>query len=136
MAPTEQAPEKTDCLTSIYYIFKQALNITLPLTLIGDMPRTLLSLGEWKLLCVDTNDVCCGDLCFSSRITDEKLIGHVSLFLGVNEIFHCRREGAVIEDYETFQSVFEQKLHEKQIYYIDIRNKALREKHEGIFCHY
>ncbi|HEV3269251.1 MAG TPA: hypothetical protein VGZ69_01210 [Candidatus Rhabdochlamydia sp.] len=44
----EHAPKKTDCLTAIHYIFKKALNLDMPLTFIGDMPRQLLSLENWS----------------------------------------------------------------------------------------
>jgi len=134
MAPLENAPFETDCLTSIHYIFKKAFGIQIPLTLVGDMPRTLLALGEWKFLCLDETAVQSGDLCFVKRIEEPKLIAHVALFLGPNEIFHCKRDvGAVVEDYKAFNSVFEQALTHNQINYIDLRNRELRQKHGGLF---
>jgi hypothetical protein len=134
MAPLEEAPFQTDCLTSIYYIFKKTFGVDIPLTFVGDMPRTLFSVGEWKFLRVDEKAILCGDICFVKRVVEPKLIAHAALFLGPNEIFHCKRdEGAVVEDYANFCSIFEQKLTDNQINYIDPRNRELREKYKTKF---
>jgi hypothetical protein len=132
MAPLEMAPAKTDCLTSILYIFKRALEWKCAPTWIGDMPRVLLSSGKWTFHVIDSKDARCGDVLFAKRITEPKLLGHMALLLGPNEIFHCKRDsGAVIESWGNFLSVFEQKLTDKQIRYIDPRNTELREKYNN-----
>ncbi|MBS0655313.1 MAG: C40 family peptidase [Verrucomicrobia bacterium] len=134
MAPLEEAPFHTDCLTSIYYIFKKTFGIDIPLTYVGDMPRTLHSGGEWRFLRADVRSIQCGDICFVKRITEPKLIAHAALFLGPDEVFHCKRdEGAVVENYSSFCSIFEQKLTDTQIHYIDPRNRELREKYKDKF---
>lgn len=133
-APIENAPRETDCLTSIHYILKCALGIFLPLTLVGDMPRELLALGEWKFHCIEPRQIRCGDLLFVKRIAEQKLIAHAALFLGPDEIFHCKRDvGAIVESLNCFHATFEQKLTYKQIIYIDPRNKSLREDADDIF---
>ena len=134
MAPIESAPNQADCLTSIHYIFRKAIGVHVPLTLVGDMPRRLLSLGEWKFCKVDQKEAHCGDLLFAKRITDSKLIAHAALILDPNRIFHCRKDrGAVVETFEEFHSVFEQKLTYEQIRYIDPRNKEMRKQFNGSF---
>ena len=91
MAPLEVAPLKTDCLTSIHYIFKKAFHHTLSLSLIGDMPR-LLSQSGWVLQVVDSDELCIGDLIFLKRKKETKLVAHVALVIGFNQIFHCKRD--------------------------------------------
>jgi len=130
MAPLESAPAKSDCLTSIVYIFKRALQWDFLPTWIGDMPRTLLSTGKWTFHMIDPQEARCGDVLFTKRISERKLLAHAALLLGPNEIFHCKRDsGAVTETLESFFSVFEQKLTDTQIRYIDPRNVELRKKY-------
>ena len=59
-ARRELAPDYTDCITAIHYIFKQAM-IDIPLTYIGDMPRELSLYGEWRQLVIPREDVQCGE---------------------------------------------------------------------------
>ena len=132
----EQAPLVTDCLTSIHYVFKQALHIDIPLTFIGDMPRQLLSFGEWRALQVEMNDVRCGDILFVRNKRNEKLLSHIALIIEVDKVFHCCPSSgtAVIESRNEFFSLYEQKLNFKEmICYIDPRNQKLRDAQKGIF---
>ena len=85
----EEAPAVTDCLTSIYYVFKRALRIDIPLVYIGDMPRLLLSFSNWRVLRIDIKDVRCGDILFVRNKKNEKLLSHIALVIGVDKIFHC-----------------------------------------------
>ncbi len=134
MACREAAPEITDCLTSIHYIFKQALKVDIPLTFVGDMPRRLLTLDQWEFCEIDPKEACCGDLVFAKRIREEKLIAHVALLLGPDEVFHCKRDGGpIVESFEKFCSLFEQKLTLDQLRYIDPRNREMREKYKDKF---
>jgi cell wall-associated NlpC family hydrolase len=131
-APFEDAPSKTDCLTSIHYIFHKVFNRSLPLDLVGDMPR-LLSQSGWSLKIVNSNELCIGDLVFLKRKSETKLVAHAALVIGPNRIFHCKRDaGAVIESIEKVWGVFEQALKKDLLKYIDPRNTALRKKC-GIF---
>lgn len=134
MAFREAAPEITDCLTSIHYIFEQALKIKIDLTFVGDMPRQLFSLDQWEFCEIDPKEVRCGDVVFAKRIREEKLIAHAALLLGDNEVFHCKRDGGpVVETFEQFRSLFEQKLTFDQLRYIDPRNREMREKYKDKF---
>jgi hypothetical protein len=128
-APLEDAPFKTDCLTSIHYIFQKAFNHPLPLDLVGDLPR-LLSRSGWTLKLIDSNDLLLGDLIFLKRKSELKRIAHAALVIGPNQVFHCKRDaGATIESIEEVWAVFEQTLKEDLLKYIDPRNTDLRGKH-------
>ena len=131
-APLEMAPFKSDCLTSIHYIYQRVLRVDFPTVFVGDMPRTLLSTGQWRLMEIDQKEASAGDLIFAKRILTVKLISHAAFVLGPHAIFNCRGDlGAVVETWDDFFSVFEQKLSETQIHYIDPRNKELRAKYKG-----
>jgi cell wall-associated NlpC family hydrolase len=132
----EAAPFKADCLTSIYYIYKKALNITLPLTYIGDVPRTLLSENNWKALKIPLEEAQCGDLIFVKNKDKKKLLSHVALIIDNKSIFHCssQHQKAVIQKTQDFFALYEQKLNFlKMVHYIDPRNEEMRKKHNGIF---
>lgn len=127
MAPLESAPAKTDCLTSIHYLFLKAFDIQIPLTFVGDMPRLLIS-TQWSFHLVDASEFKMGDLIFLKRKAEPKLIAHAALALGPDRIFHCKRDqGAVIESVSAVFEIFEQKIKHSQLKYIDPRNKELRE---------
>lgn len=133
-ASLESAPQYTDCLTSIHYLFKKALQVDIPLTFIGDMPRQLSSFGEWKVLKTQVHEALCGDLIFVKKRNMSQLISHVGMVTEENQIFHCSKEAqtAVIESWEAFFSQYEQQLDfVEMVRYIDPRNKALREEHKG-----
>jgi hypothetical protein len=132
----EEAPAVTDCLTSIYFIFKQALSVDIPLAFIGDMPRQLLSFSEWRPLKIDTRDARCGDILFVRNKEREKLLSHAALIIEIDKIFHCcpKSGTAIIQSKDEFFSLYEQRLGFKQmVRYIDPRNKQLREDHKGMF---
>ncbi|NNM44050.1 MAG: C40 family peptidase [Chlamydiae bacterium] len=132
----EEAPLVTDCLTSIHYIFKNALGIEIPLTFIGDMPRHLLSFGEWQALCIERERAQVGDLLFVKNKKREKWLSHVGLILGIDRIFHCSKEigTARVESDQSFFSMYEQRLTLLEMAcYIDVRNKRLRDKHQSAF---
>lgn len=131
----EYAPEKTDCLTAIHYIFKKALSIDMPLTFIGDMPRQLLSLKNWEPIECTIENTQCGDIFFTKNKNKPKLISHIALIIEPDKIFHCTPilGKAVIQSKEEFFSSYEQKLpFRKMVCYIDPRNKELRFK-EGMY---
>ena len=131
----EYAPEKADCLTAIHYIFKKSLQIDIPLTFIGDMPRKLLSLKQWIPIECDLENMQCGDIFFAKNKNRPKLLSHVALIIEPNKIFHCSPclKKAAIQSKEEFFLSYEQKISfEKMICYVDPRNKELRSK-EGIF---
>jgi cell wall-associated NlpC family hydrolase len=131
-APLESAPFKTDCLTSIQYIFRMVFDCFLPLDLVGDMPR-LLSRSGWTLKMTDPHDLRIGDLIFLKRKSEAKLVAHAALVIGPDRIFHCKRDaGAVIESIEKVWEVFEQVLKKDLLKYIDPRNVVLRKKY-GIY---
>ncbi|MBX3720001.1 MAG: C40 family peptidase [Parachlamydiales bacterium] len=135
-APLEEAPLVTDCLTSIHYLFKNALQIDIPLTYIGDMPRRLLSYGEWRAMKIDLKDARCGDLLFVKNRGREKLVSHVAMVLETDRIFHCCLAAgtAVVQSETEFFSLYEQRLDfVKMIRYIDPRNRELRDLHQGVF---
>ncbi len=133
-APLEAAPEKTDCLTSIHYLFLKALKVDLPMTLIGDMPRLLASSG-WEFHLVDQAELKSGDLMFLKRRDNDLLIGHAALVLKADRIFHCKRDngGMVVELIDRVFETYEQKIQATQLKYIDIRNEELRKKHNGCY---
>ncbi len=134
--PLEEGPSVTDCLTSIHYIFKSALGIEIPLTFIGDMPRYLLSFGQWEAFCIERERAQVGDLVFVKNIKGQKGIAHVGLILGVDRIFHCSKENgtATIESDQRFFSMYEQRLTLlEMVCYIDSRNTRLRDKHQNNF---
>jgi len=131
-APIEDAPSKTDCLTSIHYVFRKVFDRSLPLDLVGDMPR-LLSQSGWVLKIIDSHDLCIGDLIFLKRKSETKLVAHAALVIGPDRIFHCKRDaGAVTESIEKVWEVFEQTLKKDLLKYIDPRNAVLRKKY-GIY---
>ena len=87
-------------MTSIHYIFQKAFDQSLPLDLVGDMPR-LLKVSGWDLQIVDSSDLCTGDLIFLKRKSELKLIAHAALVIGPDRIFHCKRDvGSVVESIE------------------------------------
>ncbi len=134
----EEAPGITDCLTCIYYIFKKALAIDLPLTYIGDMPRQLLTLSDWRPLKIAIRDARCGDILFVKNRENPKLVSHAAIMIDVDRIFHCcpSRGTAVIQQADDFFSLYEQKLNfKKMVRYIDPRNKELREKQGGLYIY-
>ena len=132
----EMAPNVTDCLTSIHYIFKKALSIDIPITYVGDMPRNLFFSSNWKALKINIEDALCGDILFVKNKERIKLLSHAALILGNNQFFHCSPilNTAAIQSKDDFFSFYEQKLNLiKMLHYIDPRNKEMREKNQGIF---
>jgi cell wall-associated NlpC family hydrolase len=133
-ARRERAPGEADCLTIIYYIFKQALGIDMPLTRIGNMPRVLSSYGEWKCLNITREEAQCGDLIFVKKKEKRILLSHVAMMVLDGSIFHCNKEAntAVIQGVEEFFNQYEQKLDSHQaIHYIDYRDQSKRAQEGG-----
>jgi cell wall-associated NlpC family hydrolase len=133
-ARLEEAPFKADCLTSIYYLFSKALNIQMPVTFIGDMPRSLVSHG-WKFCVIDSREVKAGDFLFFKRRDMKRLITHMALALNSSEVVHFRRDMGkmVIEPLMSALNVYEQEILEQQLLYIDFRNEDLRKTHGGCY---
>jgi len=132
-APLELLPKKADCVTSIYYIFLEAFGIKIPITYIGDLPRSLVR-DKWKFHIVDERGVQLGDMIFVKKIGEKRLISHVALVLDQQSVFHCKKErGAIIEGLFDFFKVYEQSILEEELNYIDVRNVALRILHGGIY---
>lgn len=130
---SEFAPQKTDCLTSVHYIYKTAFATFFPITWIGDMPRTLAE-REWNSFVVEKNDLQIGDLLFLKRRGLSRPIVHVALVLNENFVFHCTKDcGAVVESIDRLFKSFEQVELTKQLCYIDYRNKEKRKKEGGIY---
>lgn len=132
----EEAPEITDCLTAIHYIFKTALRTHIPITYIGDMPRQLASYSAWRPLNIKREDARCGDLFFVQKQGKERLVTHVAMFLDSNTLFHSNFDAqtAVIENLEEFQKRYQQILNfRRAVRYIDSRNKEERVKEKGCF---
>lgn len=135
-ARLEEAPLITDCLTSIHYLFKHALQINIPLTYIGDMPRRMLSYSEWRAVKIDIKDARCGDLLFVKNKEREKLVSHVAMVIEVDKIFHCcvKAGTAIVQSEAEFFSLYEQRLDFREmVRYIDPRNRELRDLHQGVF---
>ena len=112
------------------------MKIDMPLTFIGDMPRQLVSCGNWRCIEIPIEDIQCGDLLFTKNKSAPKLLSHVALAIKTNQIFHCCPSigTAIIQSEEEFFSLYEQRLNfEQMIRYIDPRNKVLRSMHKGIF---
>lgn len=99
-ANTEEAPFRADCLTSIHYLFKD--HAELSLDWIGNMPRHLSKKHSWQVLQVSPHELKAGDLLFLKYRKSSRLVTHVAMALGPDEIFHCSREkkGAAIEKIE------------------------------------
>lgn len=132
----EEAPFATDCLTSIWYLFKKVLGVDIPLTFIGDMPRLLCSLGQWRVLQIEMGEARCGDILFVKDRSKQRLISHAALVIGVNQIFHNSKlfGTARIQPADDFFALYEQRLRfQKMIRYIDFRNERLRVEQGGIF---
>lgn len=137
----EEAPSVTDCLTSVWYVFKKALKVDMDITLIGDMPRRLLLLSEWNLLCIDRKDAECGDVIFVKNRDNERLISHVGIILGADRVFHCCSKigkASIQSDKEFFTEYHQQmKINNgispgiQMVRNIDQRNIPLREAQKG-----
>lgn len=135
-AYVEEAPIAADCLTSIHYIFKKALDFDLSVTFIGDMPRRLFNYSRLRYLKADLTTVRLGDIVFVASKKGTRMISHVGLVVDQERIFHCNWSSgsADIECFSSFFSKYEQKLTSKEMLrYIDSRNASLREEHDGCF---
>lgn len=125
----KEAPTKTDCITSIHYIFQKAFNYSLPRAWVGDMPRELSQSG-WTKEIVSSKDVKVGDLIFLKRRSEQRLVIHAALVIGPDRIFHCKRDaGAVIESIAKVWEVYEQALKSDLLRYVDYRNVDLRNQY-------
>jgi cell wall-associated NlpC family hydrolase len=126
-ASRQQAPEVTNCFSAIYYIYSRSVSMDLPLAFIGDMPRVFNSSCQWELLSIERNEAKYGDVLFVGEKGGDRIISHVALVLGVDQIFHCcfKAKTAVIQDDREFFSHYEQGFDIKQMLsYTDPRNKA------------
>lgn len=135
-AKCEDAPIKTDCLTSIHYIFKTALRTHIPVTYIGNMPRQLVSYSSWRPLNIKREEARCGDLFFVQKLGKERLITHVAMFLDPDTLFHANYDAqtAVAENFEEFQKRYNQSLNfRRAVRYIDSRSTAKRDEEKGCF---
>jgi cell wall-associated NlpC family hydrolase len=133
MAPREEAPAKTDCVTAIHYLMQKVFQIDFPCTWVGDIPR-LLSQIHWNLCIVDDSELQAGDVLFLKHQRQPKLISHAAIALGPDKIFHCTRLlGPIIQTVAQLFEQYEQYLVRKQILYIDPRNRALREQQGGMY---
>lgn len=128
MAHREAAPWKADCLTAIWYIYKQAFDVDIPITWIGNMPREMSLSKDWALLEVSLDNLKPGDLLFVKNVGKKRLISHIAMVIHEKLIFHCSHDlGAVIQSTNKFFSLYEQQLTSSEIVrYIDFRDKELR----------
>lgn len=132
----EDAPKYTDCLTLIHYLFKQSINVDIPLTWIGNMPRSLMSSNHWDFLHVDSSRLLYGDIIFVKDKNKSKLLSHVAFSLGKGHVFHCSPElkTARAEPIKDFFKSYEQRLNSNQVLlYIDPRDKIIRKKYNGAY---
>jgi len=125
-AHRKQAPELTNCFSAIYYIFRRTVRLHVPYAFIGDMPRIFCASGQWRPLYIERSDAKYGDVLFVGERGSKRIISHVALIHGVDQIFHCsRRAGtAVIQTDSEFFSHYKQGFNFKQmVSYIDPRNE-------------
>ncbi len=96
-AKREEAPFRADCLTSIHYLFKN--HVELSLDWIGNMPRYLSKERRWQVLQIFPDELKPGDLLFLKHRKSSRLVTHVAMALSTEEIFHCspKKKGASIE---------------------------------------
>lgn len=129
-AKAEKAPFKADCLTSIHYLFRNKVDILIDW--IGNMPRYLSQQRTWRYLQIPVQELKCGDLLFLKHKKSSRLITHVAMALGPDEIFHCSQDkkGALIEKISEVFSRYAQPIDvEAMLSYVDPRTS--REDKEG-----
>ena len=136
---SEEAPEKTNCVTSIRYLFKKCIGYTIPCVWIGDMPRSLVSDGwvfEQKEIC----ELKAGDLIFMASGAKEATpegecwIVHVLVVMDrCGSVFHSSqtRGGGAIENLTNREDPYVSKILNRAVdhtslYYIDPRNLEMR----------
>lgn len=116
----------------------------MPVTLIGNMPRTLLfletwyALKTWRAIRCPLEKAQCGDLLFvQQKDKDESPISHIALIIEADKIFHCNlaSKTAVIQSREEFFRSYEQKIClSAMIMNIDPRNTKPRPTQGAIKC--
>jgi hypothetical protein len=122
---TEEAPHRSDCLTAICYLFRNAIDR--PLDWIGNMPRRLSQKRNWRYLKIFPRELELGDLVFLKHKKSPRLITHVAMALGPEILFHCSREkkGASIEKIDQVFSRYTQPSDIKaMLTYVDPRTKV------------
>ncbi len=84
----------------------------MPVTYIGDMPRALFALDNWRFLQVERKEARCGDIIFVKSKRSKREITHMAIVVDAHWIFHCSRRlnGAAFESNRSFFSSYEQKL--------------------------
>lgn len=124
-----EAPEHADCVTAAAYVSRRVWDLTIPRALIGDLPRVLLG-SRWTIDVVAQEKLAIGDWIFCASPTIERLVTHVVLVVGPNEIFHCKEgEGAVITTVDRIWKEYRQKLTIGLSEHIDSRgNRILPEE--------
>lgn len=129
----EEAPAYADCVTSIHYLFLEAIGMNIPVSLIGNMPR-LLNEYDWSLRVIDKTEMQPGDLIFLKHREYERLISHVALAVNNTDVFHCKKEiGSVVQSVDHLFETYEQTIFYEQLRYIDYRDEELRRKHAGYY---
>jgi len=136
----EEAPQKADCLTSIFYIFKTYLLDQFRLLsesefllffrayYIGDMPKMLVKVHTWQILKIETKNLKAGDLLFVSG--SKPGITHVGLALSTHQIFHCSKgRGATICPLNDFLAIYKQSIPiEEALHHKDPRRDKITRK--------
>ncbi len=124
-----EAPGHADCVTAAAYVSRRVWDLTIPRALIGDLPRELVRSG-WTIDVVAQEKLAIGDWIFCASPTMERLVTHVVLVVGPNEVFHCKeKEGAVITTVDRTREEYIQKLQMELPRYIDPRgNRILPEE--------
>ncbi len=127
----EKAPFKADCLTSIHYLFRNKVDIMIDW--IGNMPRYLSQQRTWKCLQIPVQELKSGDLLFLKHKKSSRLITHVAMVLGPDEIFHCSQDknGALIEKISEVFSRYAQPIDVKaMLSYVDPRTSREVQENE------
>ena len=90
----QDAPEITNCITAIRYLFSKHTKLEIPSVYIGDMPRTLVTICNWSIQQVLISEIKFGDLLFlrstedQNTLSKDRYIVHVLMSIGQSVVFH------------------------------------------------
>lgn len=136
----KEAPQLTNCVTAIRYLFLKLEKVFLPPVWIGDMPRTLITRYGCTLEDVTATTLKRGDLLFLRRSllddasSDKRWITHIMLAVSCDRIFHSssKRGGAAFENLRECSDEYVINLKKLLVddstvmRYIDPRNQKMR----------
>ncbi len=142
----KDAPEITNCVTAIRYIFHKHSSLEIPSVFIGDMPRILVSMCNWSIRYVRISEMELGDLLFlrsnddQNTLSHERYIVHVLMAIGHSVVFHSSLSAGSgsIEDLSDLSSsractIIDRVINDQVRFmtYIDPRNHKLRQLHSS-----